>query len=226
MINKPIFITGCARSGTSLTAGIIELCGGWGGELCGPTKYNPKGQFENLPIVQTYVKPLLKHLGYDPMGQKPLPDPTVIDELATEEKAALWKEKITRQALRQGYTNSRRWFYKGAKVCLLWQLWHRAFPDAQWIVVYRRDELTINSCMNTRFMSRYKTRQGWQTWIDYHKDRFIDMETAGLDISYLDTEKIGPYDSQVRSVVKHLDLKWNEKGIREFIDPKIWQSIK
>jgi hypothetical protein len=227
MINKPIIITGCARSGTSMTAGIIHLCGGWGGDLCGATRYNPKGQFENLPIVQTYVKPLLKHMRYDPMGQKPLPDPEAVDAMATSEKANAWNKKITNRILEQGYTNSMRWFYKGAKACLLWQLWHRAFPEAQWVITYRRDELIINSCMNTSFMRKYRARGGWQNWIDYHKDRFADMESTGLDICYIDTEQVvnGEWD-ELESAIEHLGLTWNPEGIKGFVDPKIWQSVK
>ncbi len=43
----PIIVTGCARSGTSLTAGVLHLCGAWIGKCTGPTAYKKRGQFEN-----------------------------------------------------------------------------------------------------------------------------------------------------------------------------------
>ena len=42
-IMEPILITGAARSGTSMSAGVVSLCGAWGGELSGPNVYNKKG---------------------------------------------------------------------------------------------------------------------------------------------------------------------------------------
>ena len=45
-----IFITGCARSGTSLNAGIVARSGAW-------------GQYENEEIRDTTSKPILKMLG-------------------------------------------------------------------------------------------------------------------------------------------------------------------
>ena len=44
---QPIIITGCARSGTSMIAGIIHLCGAWKGNTSGPNKYNKKGNYNN-----------------------------------------------------------------------------------------------------------------------------------------------------------------------------------
>jgi hypothetical protein len=50
---SPIIITGCARSGTSMIAGIINLCGAWKGVTSGPNKYNAKGMFENHELRQS-----------------------------------------------------------------------------------------------------------------------------------------------------------------------------
>ena len=65
----PILITGCPRSGTSLTAGIINKCEAWGGEMVGPTPHNPKGFFENIGLREKLTKPVLSAMGCDPLGQ-------------------------------------------------------------------------------------------------------------------------------------------------------------
>ena len=80
---EPILITGAARSGTSLCAGTTNICGAWGGSLSGPTKYNRKGMFENSEIRNAVVKPYLRRIGCDPMGQDPLPDIKSIKEIKT-----------------------------------------------------------------------------------------------------------------------------------------------
>ena len=71
-VPDPIIITGCARSGTSLIAGTMHLCGAWVGNVTGPTSWNRKGQFENEFIRDRLVKPYLKSINMDPMGQDPL----------------------------------------------------------------------------------------------------------------------------------------------------------
>jgi hypothetical protein len=56
-MKDPILITGAARSGTSMTAGVINICGAFGGVLSGPNKNNKKGMFENNRIRQDIAKP-------------------------------------------------------------------------------------------------------------------------------------------------------------------------
>ena len=64
-MTDPILVTGAARSGTSMTAGIIHLCGAFGGKLSGPTTYNKKGMFENGTIRNELVKPFFSAIGAD-----------------------------------------------------------------------------------------------------------------------------------------------------------------
>ena len=73
-MNPPILITGCARSGTSLVAGIINMRGAFGGKMSGPNMNNAKGMFENARIRNDIVKPYYRSIGVDPLGQYPLPD--------------------------------------------------------------------------------------------------------------------------------------------------------
>ena len=56
-----------------MVAGIINMCGAFGGRMSGPTQNNQKGMFENQRIRNEIVKPYLRKSGYDPMGQYPLP---------------------------------------------------------------------------------------------------------------------------------------------------------
>jgi hypothetical protein len=51
------------------------------------------------------------------------------------------------------------------------------------------------------------------------------MREAGLDISVVWTPDIvrGEF-SQIKSIIEQLGLKWNEKAVSEFVDPKLWNG--
>ncbi len=223
-MRPPILITGAARSGTSMVAGIIHLCGAWGGQMSGPTQWNKKGMFENAAIRNDIVKPFLRKLGADPLGQNPLPD--VVDCLAIASKTGkTWRQQIERIAREQGLGRE-IWFYKAAKACLTWPIWHAAFPDAQWVIVRRRESDIVRSCLRTGFMRAYKNEAGWQKWVYEHEKRFYEMQAAGLDIIEIWPEwMIANEDfSEIKAAVLSLGLHWQEARVREFVDPALWQS--
>lgn len=224
MIDHPIFLTGCARSGTSMTAGVINICGAWGGKLAGPTPSNKKGMFENREVVNTMMKPCLSALGYDPMGQDPLPTDV---EVFRRGDASKWRDSFHQIMHSQGYDGKQRLFYKGAKMALMWPLWHRAFPKANWIIVRRLDEDIVNSCMKTNFMRAFRETAGWHGWVDEHKKRFEEMKREGLNIMEVWPQMMVLGDfKEIQYVVNELGLEWKEKEVVEFISPKLWNGGK
>lgn len=220
MLDKPILITGCARSGTSMTAGIIRISGAFGGDTSGPNPYNPKGMFENALIRDRIVKPFLISVGFDPMGQNPLPDPQKLPNIPA------WKNNIVRILQEQGYFNHNcPWFYKGAKMCLMYTVWHDAFPNAKWIIVRRPTKDIINSCLNTRFMRAYNNVEGWNSWVNHHLDCFEKMREDGLNIKEVWTDRIVGGDfSEIKKVCYSYDLGWNEEIVREFVARDLWHG--
>ena len=89
----------------------------------------------------------------------------------------------------QGLTD-RQWFYKDAKLCLIWPLWAAAFPKAKWIIVRRRDHEIVKSCINTPFMSAYDSEIGWLRMINNYLAKFQEMYDSGLQIREVWPEKI------------------------------------
>jgi len=226
MLNEPILITGCARSGTSMTAGIINICGAWGGRMSGPNANNKKGMFENATIRNKMVKPFFRQMGVDPLGQAPLPD---IDEvkLVSQDFIINWRLRIQEILVEHGYelTGNSQWFYKGAKMCLHWPVWHRAYPDAKWIIVRRKSSDIVRSCLKTGFMRAYRNQAGWLKWIDEHKERFIEMREAGLNIQYVWPQFMIDRDlTEIRRVVENLGLTWKQKEVEAFIEPALWSG--
>jgi len=190
--------------------------------MSGPTPHNRKGMFENAEIRNQIVKPYLSDvLGVDKLGQDPLPD---VKNLVPYPRLRSQVETVIKF---QGYKDG-PWFYKGAKMCLFWPIWHRAFPNAKWIIVRRDHKGIINSCLKTSFMRAYKDEEGWQSWIDQHERRFLEMKTAGLSIAEVWPTKFveGDFSEIYRVITKYLRLRWREKKVRDFIEPAFWSTIK
>lgn len=230
-MNKPILITGCARSGTSMVAGIINMCGAYGGKMSGPNKNNKRGMFENGQIRNHVVKPYLRTLGVDPLGQCPLPViADVQNNIPTD-----WAIKITNIIEQDGYIEG-PWMYKGAKMCLFWPVWTTAFPDAKWIIVRRKTPDIINSCIKTGFMRAfYQPRNqklvnvkneydGWLWWVRQHEQRFIEMIRSGINHRIIWPERFveGDY-AQIKEAIDWMGLQWNDE-VLEFIDKKLWKT--
>jgi hypothetical protein len=215
-----------------MIAGIINICGAFGGIMSGPTRNNQKGMFENAAIRNTILKPYLGKLGYDRLGQYPLPD---IHKLPIPNN---WQELIELIMLEQGYKEG-PWMYKGAKACLTWPIWHGAFPNAKWVIVRRRTNDIIASCLKTNFMRAFSSKNfqkcigvdneidGWKWWVEQHKKRFDEMIGAGLNCIIVWPERMvtGDY-SQAKGMIECLGLTWKEKEVKAFIDPKLWKAKK
>lgn len=223
---RPILITGAARSGTSMVAGVIDLCGAFGGTTSPPNINNRRGMFENAYIKNNIVKPYLRSIGCDPMGQRPLPSLSQVLS-ATHEQALRLRNSVVEVLKREGLPEGASWYYKCAKMCLVWYLWNRAFPEAQWIIVRRDDEDIINSCMKTGFMRAYNKTEGWRLWVAEHKRRFHEMKAAGLDVREVRPEKMVNGDfTEMMHVVDELGLKWNEEEAIAFITPALWSTVQ
>ena len=228
-MRSPTLITGCARSGTSMTAGVIFLSGAKGGDMFGPTRFNPRGMYENKIIREGMVKPYLRSIGADPMGQKPLPDlQRVWADANCAETVGAWRSNIQALMRAQGVGEDEPWAYKGAKMCLFWPLWHAAFPDARWVLVRRTDTDIINSCLRTHFMRAYRDALGWQRWVETHKQRFQEMRNAfPMNIHEVWPEKvIGGAVEIYYNMLEWLGLVPPEDLIEKFIDPVLWGKRK
>lgn len=229
---SPILITGAARSGTSMIAGIINICGAFGGRMSGPTRNNQKGMFENAQIRNQILKPYLRSIGMDPLGQYPLPD---INKLIIPSD---WKQRVEQLIKNDGYKTG-PWMYKGAKACLTWPIWNNSFPNAKWVIVRRKKNDIVASCLKTGFMRAFSSANfrkcinvdneidGWGWWVKQHIKRFNEMANAGLNCMIIWPERMvtGDY-AQAKEMIEWLGLKWKDKEIRGFIDPKLWKSKK
>ena len=202
-----------------MVAGIIQLCGAYGGKVLGATRHNQRGQFENRQVTDTIIKPYLHMQGYDPMGQHPLPD---VDHLFQFDNLRQRMEAIFRA---DGYTGG-PWYWKGAKACLIWPVIHKAFPEAKWVIVRRKDQQIVESCLRTGFMRKHTTAEGWQGWVNAHKQRFAEMKAA-TQVREVWPEKFFVGDFlEIKGVVDWLGLEWNGNAVVDFVSPALWNGGK
>lgn len=192
-----ILITGCARSGTSLTAGILRAC----------------GLNEHTGVRDKIVKPYLTSIGADRMGQSRLP------ELEDLKPAPDWRARVTR-AIGQ----PEPWGYKCAKACLIWPLWVEHFPDAKWVIVRRDKERIIDSCLRTHFMRAHKDRVGWGAWADGYIKRLEELKWEADCIEVWPDDAVKGDVEAYRPVVEFCGLDWNEDAVRAEINPRQWHG--
>ncbi len=230
---QPILITGAARSGTSMVAGIIHHCGAWKGDTVGPNKYNAKGMFENHALRQNVIKPYFSDIGMDKLGQFPLPK---TDRIKIPHN---FDEKVFKSIRNEGWKEELPWMYKCAKMCLIWPVWNYSFPDSKVIIVRRRTADIVNSCLKTGFMRAYgrtavqklikvnNEYDGWVWWVNYHERKFMEMIGAGMNVKFVWPERmIHSNYEQMKEAIEWLGLEWDEKAVINFIEPKLWKARK
>lgn len=216
--DRPVFLVGSPRSGTSMVTGALAACGLWMGNTVQGNANNAKGYFENADIRNQLVKPALTNLGVDPLGVTSF---VSIDQLAPDPTL---RAKMLQAVRQQGYDGKTRWGYKEPKLTLLWPMWADAFPDANWVILERDREAIVKSCLNTGFMARHSTdAEFWRHFVNRHDDRLAVLENTVPNVTRINTGDISNGDmSHLKDLVDQLGLAWNQSKIEQFIDPKLF----
>lgn len=224
---SPIFVTGCPRSGTSIIAEAISLCGVFTGDVSAPNNKEPYSLFENRRMFSHLLAPYLKDCQADTKGQFPLP---ITNKLMLPLD---WRNMVWDIMRLEGYFSG-PWLFKSNLLALTWPVWHYAFPNAKWIIVRRRTGDIVNSCLHSGHMLAFKSienqkkvntdseNESWVWWVHEYEKRFVDMIQAGLNVKIVWPERMvrGDY-RQMYDTVEWLGLKW-VSAITECIDPKFW----
>ena len=218
--DRPIFIVGLPRSGTSLIAGCFQICGAWTGTTIPGTEANPKGFYEHSLIREGIVKRILVQLQCDPLGVRKLPHKDLNIQIPGLKKA------LNQIVEDDGYKRDRPWLYKDAKLTLLWRLFSQNFPDAIWIIVKRNERDIIDSFLRTSFMMQHsKDPEFWQCFVDEYMQRIKMLMNSGATCYEIwpDTIMQGDF-SRFRELLETLGLSFDEKALGEFISPKFWHA--
>lgn len=132
--NRPLVITGMHRSGTSLTAALLQAAQvDLGSDLLGPDVGNPKGHFENRAFV-AFHQAILRSQGLDILGYTEAP------EIALS--AADWERA---KILLSQQSQDHLWGWKDPRTTLFLELWATLLPAAKFIFVYRSPWEVVDS---------------------------------------------------------------------------------
>lgn len=221
-MQPPILITGAARSGISIIAAVLNRCGAWGG-IPGCVDYDGRKCTENEDVDRLVMRPALNGLRADAVGQAPLPSTRSCENVA-DDLAPAWRRRIERIVTSQGCPEG-PWFYASPRICLLWPIWRKAFPDSPWILVRRNDDDIIRACLRTKYMTAYKDYPGWSVWLDAYKRKFEEMISVGLDIRQIWPQRaINGQLHDLEQLVKALGLEWDAERLSDFLAPILWKK--
>lgn len=139
-----------------------------------------------------------------------------------ENVSPIWRRRILQMIHGYGY-EAGPWMYWGADACLSWPIWHRAFPDAKWVVVRRETGRIVNACNLTQYVK--DVVPDIPVWADSYLGRFEDMAVAGCDIEECWPGRVfsGKLDT-ARALVTKLGMVWDDATANDALSPALWAS--
>lgn len=201
-LRPPLLITGCPRSGTSLTASIYRALGCWVGDVTSQT--------ENTAIRERILKPILRDGGMDDLALRRFAN--------VEASPDLIRENVRDVLRAQGYEDG-PWLYKDVKLVFCWRSWAEAFPGATWAVVWRPPKQIEASMARWQLAGRVEFNP-WDV-IDAHHERARKIEGAH---AVFPEHFIYGDDSEYRNVALDYGVPWIPDIARRQIDPERFRS--
>ena len=134
-MGTPVIITGMHRSGTSLLANLLQAAGvDIGDRLMEPTRFNPKGYFEDMDFYNLHVDILHDNGRYLVYG--------IGDDLEVKVSS---EYEARAQELIQARQDRDLWGWKDPRSSLIPEFWARLLPEARFVFIYRDPELVVDS---------------------------------------------------------------------------------
>lgn len=132
--SKILIITGMHRSGTSLTASLLQSAGlHVGRQLMPGTEFNPKGHFENVDFFEFHLD-LLRSQGVNVDGWTLQEDLDVPDEFIDKAHGIVEQNSL-----------SSVWGWKEPRTTLFLDFWAELLADAKFLLIYRSPWDVIDS---------------------------------------------------------------------------------
>lgn len=206
MFERPILVTGCPRSGTSLVAGVLKACGMFTGKV---DKMN-----ENIRIRDKIIKPFMITQNWDAEGVNVPP--------LVENVELIGRPRIRGVLNVEGWGGG-QWMYKDRRIALMFPIWAKMFPQAVFVIVRRSDQQIITSCLQTAYMNGEPER--WVKMIADYKVLFAMMKQR-LNVVEVRPDRMigGNYEEMKELIIKHTGLTWQEDKVKQYIEPRLWRK--
>ncbi len=167
--NEAVCIIGMHRSGTSMIARLLNLCGldlGPPEQLMEPSETNPMGYFENVSFTYEIDDALLAHLGgsWD--------NPPLFKE-GWEYDASLEQIVLKAKDQMKIFSNSPTWGWKDPRATILLPFWKLLIPDLRFVICVR-SPLEIAKSLARR--DKFSMQKGLLLWNQYMQAAIRDTE--------------------------------------------------
>jgi len=223
-----ICIVGMHRSGTSMVARLLNLCGLYLGPeelLLGPNRGNPQGHFEHMGFLEI-DEALMRHFGGGLYNLPPV-------ESGWENDPSIEALRRKAQALIGTFADHAPWGWKEPRTTLLLPFWKKLIPNIRFVVCVR-SPLEVANSLNKReampiqegaflwnlyMQSAVRNTVGSLRMMTFYEDFFyepmVEMERL-LEFCGLET----PADSKRFLHVVSGDLRRNVSNITDLFEEK------
>ncbi len=218
---QPVLILGIPFSGIDQVVRLLHKHNMWLGKSNDDWDITePRFHFEN-PVIRSQVnQKILGLMKGNPFQIDKIPD------LATMPIVDGLKPAIKGILNRQGYDNTNLWGYKDYRLSLLWPIWLKIFPNAQWVIVRRPHSMIVDNCLKiygTRKISQHE--HYWYNWCEIYDDRLQALKVQARHCSEIDANALqyGEFD-QLQSVLSTLDMTFDRQAAKQISASKYWGS--
>ena len=204
----PISVTGMHRSGTSMAARLLQLCGLYLGpdqDLMPPGPDNPSGYWENIKFVEINTE-ILDKLG---AGWDHPPSDRVWANKNTEK--IMPHLEMTAENLLQEFRENSPWGWKDPRTSLLIPFWLRLLPDLK-VVVCLRNPLEVALSLHRRNYSSYSL--GLALWKTYNQHILATTQPEQRLVTHYDAYFHNP-QTELQRVLDFLQISVSEEILQQ-----------
>lgn len=179
----PILITGMHRSGTSMVARLLNLCGLYMGE---PDEFmparddNPRGYWEHM-LFLVLDKVIVNKLGHDTVLKTEFP---ILLQEGWENDERIKEMHLWARRLVDSMSTSAQeapWGWKDPRACLLLPFWYSHVPDLR-AVLCLRHPMDVVASLQVRDKD-LDTEKGLWVWYTYYR-MFVDHVKEYIVVEY------------------------------------------
>jgi len=203
--DPPVCITGMHRSGTSLTAHLLNQCGlnlGRNEDLLGPKSDNPDGFWENIHFVKINDE-ILFRLG----GAWDAPPVLASGWENRSELAALAAAGRTLAATFRG---PHPWGWKDPRSSIVAKFWQNILGQDLRFILCLRNPLEVALSIQKR--NGNSLSLGFQLWLAYNKILLADSKPAQRIITHYDSYFIDPH-AELRRLLDFLRIDADAQAV-------------
>jgi O-antigen biosynthesis protein len=195
-----VCIAGMHRSGTSMVARMVNLCGLYLGdedEFLPAAADNPKGFWENKNFLNINEK-ILSHFN----GTWDAP-PAFMENWHVSNELDKYREEAAQ--LIQSMSHHEHWGWKDPRTSLTLPFWQELIPDLK-VIVCMRNPLEVAQSLESR--NKFHHHKSMQLWLTYYEVLFADTPTENCLITHYSAYFHTP-QTELQRLLKFIGLELN-----------------